>query len=68
MAKRVVHRAAYVAPGEVQRRRQVMAAASAATRRTIIALNLAEALRHAGPAMSIAEFAAALDDPEQIPE
>jgi hypothetical protein len=68
MGRRVVHRAAYVSPEEVRRRRKVMADASAVTRRTIIALDIAEALRHVGPAMSPSEFKAALDAHDGEPE
>ena len=61
MGRRVVHRADYVSPEEVARRRNVMREASTATRRTIIAYDVAVALQHIGPVMSPAEFAVAMD-------
>lgn len=67
MAKRLVHRAAYVSPEEIERRRRVMAKASERMRRNIVALDVAMAVTEPGPTMSQEEFRAALDDPDRIP-
>ena len=67
MADRVVTRDPNITPEERARRRLRMTQAAEQTRRDLIAHRLADALTSVGPAMTLAEFAAALDDPDQIP-
>ena len=68
MADRIVTRDPNLTPEKIAHRRQRMSDAAARMRRHNLALDIALAVASPGPAMSVAEFAAALDDPEQIPE